>query len=186
MVCGTRFCVVELLGVAYQIHHISEKKRDTAASRARAWLLPFTCALAFAAALALALAIVFAFTLGRTGRCLWFRKRFPGFLSQCFVTRREMGEFGLLLDIVHRVMRVPLVMGIWVVFGIFDLVLILRMQLDRVPPAYYLVKWNMVYSRILELRHFRVIYTHEVSSELHSKCLTDIPSTYVFQVRPDN
>jgi hypothetical protein len=143
-------------------------------------------AVALAIALALALAIVLAFTLGRARRCLWFLKRFLGFVFQCFMTRRELGEFGFRLDIAHQIMLVPFVMGIRIVFGIFNLVLILRMQLDRVPPAYYLVKWNMVYSRKLELRHLRVIYTHRVSFELHSKCLTDIPLTYVFQVRLDN
>jgi hypothetical protein len=33
-------------------------------------------------------------------------------LGQCWVSRRKFGEFGFLLDIVHRVLLVSFVMGI--------------------------------------------------------------------------
>jgi hypothetical protein len=83
--------------------------------------------LAFAVALALALAIVLALARG-SGQLLRALEWFLGFLVQRWVPRRKLGEFGFLLDIVHRVMLVSFAMGIRMVFGIFNLALIFRMQ----------------------------------------------------------
>jgi hypothetical protein len=56
-------------------------------------------------------------------------------------------------------MLVSFVMGIQMVFGIFNFVPVLSMQSDRIPRAYYLIERNTIFARILEFGELRLVPT---------------------------